>query len=260
MSRKNGNYIRFLGTAGTRWVVAPQVRASGGIFVHLNGVRIVIDPGPGSLVRCAEADPPIDTTELDALILTHRHIDHCNDVNILIDSMTGGGINRQGSLFAPEECVSGDDPVVWRFVQKFIGEIIVLEPETQYSVRDVTFATSIPHHHWSDTYGLLFDIGGQKLSFISDTAYFPELPSAYAGSDVLVINMALKQRPESQLIRHLCVNDVRNIVRHVQPQRVVLTHFGLELLEHGPERLATSLSAELGVSVTAATDSMRFDL
>ena len=260
MVREDDNYIRFLGTAGTRWVVARQVRASGGLFVHLEGVKIVIDPGPGSLVRCAEANPPIEVTELDALILTHRHIDHCNDVNILIDSMTGGGLNRQGTLFAPEECVSGDDPVVWRFVQRFIGEIVVLEPKTPYQIGDVTFTTSILHHHWSDTYGLLFDVAGQKLSFISDTRYFPELASAYDGSDVLVINVALEWRPESDYIRHLCVDDVREIVRQVRPQRVVLTHFGLALLEHGPERLAASLSDELGVEVVAATDGMRFNL
>ncbi|MBN2308827.1 MAG: MBL fold metallo-hydrolase, partial [Candidatus Hydrogenedentes bacterium] len=106
------NYIQFLGTAGSRWVVARQVRASGGVFLELEGKRILVDPGPGALVRCTESEPPIDVAALDGLIITHRHIDHCSDVNILIDAMTGGGYHRgRGIVFAPRDCLEGPDPV-----------------------------------------------------------------------------------------------------------------------------------------------------
>ena len=94
------NYIKFLGTAGSRWVVARQTRASGGVYLNLCGKRVHLDPGPGALVRCAQADPPIDPSFIEGIILTHSHIDHCNDANILIDSMTGGGFNKGGTLFA----------------------------------------------------------------------------------------------------------------------------------------------------------------
>ena len=46
------NKIKFLGTAGARFVVTQQLRKSGGIWLSLDGTNVLIDPGPGSLVRC----------------------------------------------------------------------------------------------------------------------------------------------------------------------------------------------------------------
>jgi len=38
--------IIFLGTGGARIVVAKQVRASGGMWVAINGTNLLLDPGP----------------------------------------------------------------------------------------------------------------------------------------------------------------------------------------------------------------------
>jgi phosphoribosyl 1,2-cyclic phosphodiesterase len=52
------------------------------------------------------------------------------------------------------------------------------------------------------------------------------------------------------------VDNVKDIVRAVKPKKVVLTHFGLTMLEAGPEQIARSLSVELGTEVIAATDGL----
>jgi len=74
------NYIKFLGTAGARFVMIKQLRSSGGIWISYQGTNLIIDPGPGSITRCALSKPKIDPTTLDGIILTHRHLDHSNDV------------------------------------------------------------------------------------------------------------------------------------------------------------------------------------
>ena len=43
--------VRFLGTGGARFVVAKQIRASGGMWMRFGETQIHIDPGPGALVR-----------------------------------------------------------------------------------------------------------------------------------------------------------------------------------------------------------------
>jgi len=43
--------IRFLGTGGARFVVAKQIRASGGMWMRFGETQIHVDPGPGALVR-----------------------------------------------------------------------------------------------------------------------------------------------------------------------------------------------------------------
>ena len=97
------DFVKFLGTAGARFVMARQVRYSAGTLIRLKGKSLMLDPGPGTLVRCALARPKIDAARLDAILLTHAHIDHSGDVNVLIDAMTAGGLERRGALFAPAE-------------------------------------------------------------------------------------------------------------------------------------------------------------
>ncbi|MCJ7498036.1 MAG: MBL fold metallo-hydrolase, partial [candidate division Zixibacteria bacterium] len=108
------NRIKFLGTAGARIVVAKQLRASGGIWLSLENKNFLVDPGPGTLVKCHSSKPKLDPSKLDAIILTHRHIDHSNDVNIMIEAMTEGGFKRRGMLFCPADALN-DDPVVLKY-------------------------------------------------------------------------------------------------------------------------------------------------
>jgi len=250
------NFIKFLGTSGSRWVVARQLRASGGVYLSLCGRRLHLDPGPGALVRCAQAEPPIDPATTEAVIVTHSHIDHCGDVNILIDSMTGGGFNRGGTLFAPASCLEGENAVVMGYLRPFLDAIVPLEASREYTFGNLFFTTSAPHQHGVDTFGITFYVGQKKVGFLVDTRYFPELPAMYEGVDVLVIHVTFHEPPPHPRILHLGVDDVRAIVREARPEEVVLTHFGMSMLEAGPERVAAELTDELGVRVTAANDGL----
>jgi phosphoribosyl 1,2-cyclic phosphodiesterase len=221
---------------------------------------VYLDPGPGALVRCAQADPPIDLSQLEGIIITHSHIDHCSDVNIVIDAMTGGGFNKGGTLFAPHSCLEGENRVVMNYLRPFLDGIVTLEPSHAYHFGNLAFRTSIPHQHGTDTFGVTFDVDGTKLSFLVDTRYFPELPAAYLGSDVLVIYVTFLDTPPHPRILHLCVDDVKEIVRGAKPRKVILTHFGVSMLEAGPATIAQQLTDELGVEVVAAEDGMTVTL
>jgi ribonuclease BN (tRNA processing enzyme) len=251
---KNEDFIKFLGTAGARYVVARQLRYSGGIFLHLKGKNVVIDPGPGTLVRLARSRPPIDITKLDAIILTHIHIDHSNDVNVLIDAMTSGGFHRHGILFAPDECVNGEDRVVLRYLRGFVSDIKILKPETRFAVGDLSFSTSVPHEHSAETYGIMFNLNGTRVAFMSDTKFFPGLVRSYRAADVLVINVVFFAPHENAA--HLSLEDVAMIVREIKPRKVILTHLGLSMVRVRPRELSERLTRELGTDITVATDGM----
>ncbi len=250
----SGDLIKFLGTAGARYVVAKQLRYSAGTLIRLDGQNIVLDPGPGTLVRLAKSKPAIDVTALDAIIMSHGHIDHSNDVNVLIDGMTEGGFKRRGRLFAPGDCLKGENSVVFNYLRGFLDEIVTLEAESEYRQGDVRFSTSVPHDHGTETYGISFDHRGSKISFMVDTRFFPELLASYAGSDVLVINLVRHRRHESGDVRHLSVDDAREILEAIRPRKTVLTHFGMTMIRAKPWVVAQQLSDELGLDVTAASD------
>src|SRR3989304_8168443 len=100
-----GDWIKFVGTAGARFVVARQLRSSGGLWLSLQGVNLYLDPGPGALVRCWSSKPKLDPTKLDGILLSHKHLDHSGDINALIEAMTEGGYRRRGVLFAPQDAL-----------------------------------------------------------------------------------------------------------------------------------------------------------
>ena len=163
-TEKESPFIKFLGTAGARFVVARQLRYSAGTFISARGQQLMLDPGPGTLVRCAKSRPAIDVTKLNAVILTHAHLDHSNDVNILIDALTHGGLKKRGVLFAPQQCLRGKNAVVLEYVKDFLEDIIILKPSHHYQLGNLRFATSMPHDHEVETYGIKFALDGQRLA------------------------------------------------------------------------------------------------
>ncbi|NOX37115.1 MAG: MBL fold metallo-hydrolase [Calditrichaeota bacterium] len=256
------HWIKFLGTAGARFVMIRQLRSSAGVWYHLNGMNILVDPGPGTLVKCASSRPRLDPTKLDVIILTHKHIDHSTDVNVMIEAMTDGGFRSRGRLFAPRDALEGD-PVILQYVRSFPEELIVLQPESAYDLADrVTLRTSPRHIHPVETYGLRFELPDRVIGHLVDTAYFDDLVTAYAGVDVLILHVVRfsGEGDEEKGIQHLNLGDAEKIIAAVKPRLAVLTHFGMTMLKARPWELAQQLTDRLGIKVVAANDGMQLNL
>lgn len=249
---KTGDFIKFLGTAGARFVMIKQLRASGGLWVSSGGRNMLIDPGPGSLVRCASSRPKLDPGKLDACLLTHRHLDHSNDINVMIEAMTEGGFKKRGVIFCPEDAIS-DDPVILRHARALVEKIEILKENQTYSVGDFKFQTSMRHIHSVMTYGLKFNIGNTSVSILTDTKYFDELANFYKTDILIICVVFFEPRPE---VDHLCLADVERIIRDVRPKKAVMTHFGMSMLREKPQVQALALSQKLGIEVQAAYDGM----
>ncbi|MEM0492922.1 MAG: MBL fold metallo-hydrolase [Candidatus Thermoplasmatota archaeon] len=250
------NSIKFLGTAGARFVMIEQIRASGGIWLTLDGTKVLIDPGPGSLVRCLTSKPRLNPKEIDGIILTHRHLDHSNDVNIMIEAMTDGGTKKRGVVFAPHDALESD-PVILRYVRGYLQSIEILEEKKNYRLGTIQFSTPVKHIHGSETYGLNIKGGGHFISLISDTRYFKELPSYYPG-EILIINVVrLENKPG---IDHLCVSDVEEILKINHPRICILTHFGMSMIKAKPWKIAERLTDKTKIKVISAQDGMNINL
>jgi len=249
---KGTGFIKFLGTAGARFVMIKQLRASGGIWVSAYGKNILVDPGPGSIVQCSRSRPRLDPSQLDAIILTHRHLDHCSDINVMIEAMTDGGFKKKGVLFCPRDALD-EDPVILKHTRNLLKQIRILKKDTTYKIGEFSFHTSMQHIHPVKTYGVKFKIGKTSISLLTDTKYFPKLKDFYS-TDVLIISVVFYQpRPE---IEHLSLVDVKKIINQTKPKKAILTHFGMTMLREKPHLLAQGLSDELGIEVVAAYDGM----
>ncbi len=251
------NFIKFIGTAGARFVTISQTRASGGTWVSFEGTNILVDPGPGSLVKCLEATPRLDPATLDAIIVTHKHIDHSNDINIIVEAMTKGGSQKRGIVFLPGDMLGGDS-IFLQYAQKLPERIVSLKEKEKYQVGRISFTAPLKHtHSMVETYGLKFTFGGKTVSFIIDTKYSKELAGAYK-ADVVIINTVFIDPLEH--VDHLSVKEAGRIISEMRPQKAILTHFGRDVLKYGPEELSKALARECGIEVMAAQDGMSLAL
>ncbi|MBI4332085.1 MAG: MBL fold metallo-hydrolase [Chloroflexi bacterium] len=246
--------ITFLGTAGARVMVAKQILASGGMWLDLAGEQILMDPGPGCVVQATKRK--LDPTKLSAIILSHRHIDHANDINIMIEAMTEGGFKKRGLVFAPSDALEGD-PVVLKYVRPFPEKIITLAAGQSHQIGGVTFTVPLRHRHGVETYGFIFELPGLTFSYIPDTRFIPELVQSYRG-DVIIINVVRLEAGHP--FDHLSVPDVRTIIQGIRPKAAILTHFGMNMWRARPWEVAERLTQETGVKVKAASDGMKADL
>jgi ribonuclease BN (tRNA processing enzyme) len=252
MAEKEMNALTFLGTSGARFVMIKQLRASGGIWVQCGGTSVLIDPGPGSLVRCCGHSPRLDPESLDAIILTHRHLDHCADINVMIEAMTEGGFKKKGVVFCPQEALS-DDPVIFRYLRDFPERIEILQENREYSVKEFRFFTRARHRHPAETYGLVFSLGGTRIALVADTDYFPGLAQQYQ-ADILILPVVFYDTRQD--IEHLSLPEAKEVIRQIGPRKVIFTHFGMSMLSHDPAALAGQASLETGVEVVAPEDGM----
>jgi ribonuclease BN (tRNA processing enzyme) len=254
-----GDGIRFLGTAGARFVTMRQERRSAGVLYEVAGARLLVDPGPGSLVHCLSAQPPVLPSELDGVLLTHGHLDHAGDANAIIEAMTHGGHDDRGILFAPREALEGD-PVVMRYVRGYVRRVEIMTEGASWELRPgVTLSTPLRHCHSIETYGFRIVTPSVSVSHVADTEYMPELAERYEPCDVLVVHMVLLDPPRRRIL-HLDVAHTTRLVAEVKPRVAVITHFGSHVLEAGPEAIAERMAQETGVRVVAAHDGMRLPL
>jgi ribonuclease BN (tRNA processing enzyme) len=247
------NQLTFLGTGGARVLVFKQLLASGGIWIEQAGASISLDPGPGALVHATKQG--LNPTRLDAILLSHRHLDHAADVNVMIEAMTTGGFNRRGLVIAPSDAYE-EDPVILRYLRGYVSDTLTIEEGGEHRIGDLTIRTPVRHDHAGEVYGFIFESPGCRWSYIADTRYFPELAEHYR-ADIVVMHTV---RIEESQIYHLSIPDARRLIEAMRPKTAILTHFGMTVWRAKPRLVAERLTQETGVEVIAACDGMKFPL
>jgi ribonuclease BN (tRNA processing enzyme) len=246
--------ITFLGTAGARFMVTRQLAASGGMWLNLGGTEILVDPGPGSLVQSTKRK--LRAEKLSAIILSHRHLDHSADANIMVEAMTNGGFRQHGWLFAPADALD-KEPVVFSYLKSYVEGVRILKEGESYTLDDVTFTTPVRHVHPVETYGMVFKASRHTFAYIADTRYFDSLVRNYA-AELIILNVVLMEPKEP--VAHLSLPDAERLIREIRPKVAILNHFGMGIWQARPWELAQKLSEQTGVRVMAARDGMKFDL
>jgi len=253
--------LTFLGTGGARFMIISQLLASGGIWLNLSGTEILLDPGPGCIVHATKRK--LKPEKLRAIVLSHRHLDHSGDVNVMAEAMTEGGLNRHGALYAPADALNSE-PVIFSYLRKNLQEVVVMEEKKSYAIGNVTFSTPVRHRHPVETYGMVFKTPEHTFSYIADTSFFNGITEHYKAEMLIINTLFLEPRSGQGIgnvpIEHLSVPDAVRIITEIKPKIAILTHFGMSIWRAKPWEIAERMTQATGVRVIAARDGMVFDL
>ncbi len=250
--------IIFLGSGGSRVVVATQIVATGGFIIQAGGYQIWVDPGPGALVRAKECK--VRASDTDIVFCSHHHIDHSNDINAVIDAMTIGGVRQRGILISTKTTIEGseeDSPVLLKFYKNVLKEMYPLDVGDKVKIGDLTFIAT-PTNHDCDAIGFRLETSNGAIGYTGDTAYTPELVEAFKGCTVLIANVL---RPGKEKWKtHMNSADVAALFKEVKPRVGIISAFGMKLLKANPAWEARDIQKESNVTVFAAREGLKLDL
>ena len=249
------DYIHFLGTGGARFVMIKGIRNLSGIFFNISKTKLIFDPGPGAIVSYIKNK--IDFSKIDGILLSHKHIDHSNDINVMIEAITEGGFKKRGILMAPDDALNKEkDPVVFQYAQNYLEKIFVLKEFSKYKINSLEIETNTKLKHGEvENYGIIID---KKIGIISDTAYFKELANYFKNLEILIINMVLLN--EKPNVFHLYPEKVVEILKIAKSNLAILTHFGMRVIFNSPNKIAKEIEEKSGVKTIAAYDGMKVSL
>jgi len=259
MTTRPETTLDILGTGGGRFVMTSQRRRTAGIRLTQGDSQVHIDPGPGALVFSNWAT--LSPEKLDGVIVTHCHPDHYTDAEVFIEAMTRGTTAKRGVLAATKSVLRGADgigPSISKYHQGIVGDVIELYEGVVFEAGDFTFTATEAKHSDPFSVGLRIQTANGNIGYTSDTGYFPGLSESYTDLRLLIL---CTMWPRGEPINiHMNTDKALKLIEEAQPEACILTHFGMRMLNAGPEKEAAYLSDQTGIPVAAAVDGMRVSI
>ncbi|WP_352401436.1 MBL fold metallo-hydrolase [Synergistes jonesii] len=262
MSKENSypdNFIRYIGTGGGRFSMIRQQRGTGGIWIGCRGLSGIIDPGPGSLAHICAANPTLLSDELDFVMLTHKHVDHSTDANVLIECMTQGGFEKKGTIIAPSDALFGDDRVIMKYSQRRAERIHIPRDGSVIDIGNGLAAEAVEHlHHGVECYGYIFRAPGvPEWGMISDSRMLPSFAQRYKNCEFISMNVTFPDRKKH--LDHISIEEAKELLSQLNVKNAVFTHLGAMMTSPEGRHFLEDLDTER-TDVTAARDGMVVDL
>lgn len=207
---------------------------------------VAIDFGASSLIALNQAGIP--HREIDAVILTHIHGDHCGGIPfMLVDAMLGARREKPLTIAGPRETKARLDdymralfPGGEAMEPKFDLEILELEVMTETEIIPGVSCTPFPAAHTGATNptSVRVEVEGKTVSYTGDSAWTKHMPQVAADADLFIAECYFHSKP----VRfHMNYPDIVEHRKEITAKHMVLTHMGPEMLaqaDNVPEETA----------------------
>ena len=279
---KNG--IVFLGTGGGRYVTSKQIRNTAGFYIELGDFdyRLYVDPGPGALYHARKLKIPLE--KVDLLFVSHRHLDHYNDGEAIIEAMTFGGNTKRGMLVGPKSIFDEGDRAISKYHEGLVKEIkVVKEGDVIELKKGLNIKITKTRHTEEFGVGFVLNIRGLKISYTSDGRLDKDVIKYHKDSDVVIMNCLLfsslykemkknrdydeysknitPEKLKGLMFKHMDVEQVKEFLKdHKKVKIGFLRHMGWPLLKYGDSVIAKEIEEYSKVKTIALRDFDVFDI
>ncbi len=252
--------IAFLGTGGGRFAMITQKMRTGGLRILSDGLDLHLDPGPGALVYSLEMG--LNPQKIDAILVSHSHLDHTNDLGVLIEAMTHGATKKKGLLAAAHSVLYGNDicdKAISNYHKGLPEKIVDATLGTTFAVGEIKVKACKVVHSDPDAVGFRFETEAfGEFAYLPDSEFFDEVSEFYGGVRLLILSVL---RPSDKPWKgHMSTDEAARVISEVHPEKAVITHFGMLMMLKGPDREADLIEKRTGVPTAAAKDGMRLTL
>lgn len=206
--------------------------AASGYVVEADGFVLGLDLGNGTLAQLQALRDPFD---LDALVLSHLHPDHCADMTALTvlrryhPAPPYDPMRRRLPVHAPEQAPA-------RLANAFAAD------ETERGEADLSDVydfhalskgtrrlgpfdvVTVPMDHPTPAFGVRLSHGGRTLAYTGDTGSCDELDKLAAGVDVLLAEASWTDAPDRPAGVHLSGRQAGELAARAGVGRLLLTH------------------------------------
>ncbi len=268
------NRIVFLGSGGGRHMVATQVRRTGGLFVEFgsgeDAFAFCIDPGPGALVHSIALG--LKPEKWKGIVVSHNHIDHVNDANAIIDTITTHSSDDKKDKNYPffvgeEHCFSvakGKDepyPCITKYHQSLIKKLFAMNAGDSAKIGNLEILAT-KALHYTHNLGYVVKYGTLKIGYPADGSYYAGQEKHFGGCDVLILNVPWPKGYDAPKNIHMTLDDAISLVKAIQkkPKLVVISHIAPAMLRANLFKQEKILADATKCKVISANDFMELDL
>lgn len=210
---------------GNRSPYPTEFSGGSSYLLQEEGQNILLDIGPDTLGNLQKIIP---CYKLDAVVISHLHLDHFLDLlplhYAIMLAIKNGQREDALAVYLPFTESSELD-----FIRAKVGEEFHLQEisaDTQLQLGTFNFEFHMTDHS-KECLGMKVSNGESSLGYTADTASDDELIDFFAGSDLLLAESSLLARDaERRSLGHMTVQDAAEFAFKADVGKLVLTHLG----------------------------------
>ncbi|CAB4933290.1 unannotated protein [freshwater metagenome] len=203
-----------------------------GYLVQEAQTTVLLDCGNGVFAKLREA---VDYSDVDHVVVSHLHADHCLDLVPFAYALTyGPRAGARPQLFVPPGGISLMRRLseLWGNADLVDGAFRITEydPAASLALGDLAARfTPVPHYIDTNAVELTAPASGRRFTFSADCGPNDALVEFARDTDLLLIEATLTDPEPGELRGHLTATEAGEHARRAGARRVVLTHFSDEI-------------------------------